>query len=494
MNMLLVYTLKSALVLTLLYLPYTLLLRRERFFRLNRLMLLTILLLALVEPLCGVTLPAGLSRMPVVAGTQELVWQTEAVIVGADASTPSAGMSWASLFSFIYIAGVGLMLCLRAAQLMQIRRALRRGCLWREREDDGVTIWCHVGDGAPFSWMHSIYISADDYAGNGRAILLHERAHIACRHSMDILLLTFVEAVQWWNPFVYRLGRSLRDVHEYEADDRVLRQGVSLSDYQALLVRKVMAGTAYAFANNFNRSHVARRLTMMKRPPSRPLALGKALYVVPLLLFTLVLTAAPVIEPLLFLDDEEISIDRMARLPKDSIDHIDVLRGPTATSLFGERARGGVILIETFSRSTAQQAGEQAGGNAPVFLIAEEMPEFPGGETAMKDYIRRHIGYPAEARAARLHGRMDVRFIVEADGTLTNVRAEYSGDTAEGAEATITGYSPPFTGGDGSASHMRAWLSAAEQLVSQMPRWNPARQQGRPVRAQVTLPLYYKLE
>lgn len=489
MESLLIYTLRSSLVLTLLYLPYTLMLRRERFFRLNRLTLLAILVLALLQPLVRITIPDRFvpqgEATAAIADVQEFLYTYDAVTVGAAAPSVWGWREWATV---VYVAGMAMMLCLRACQLLQIHRALRRGCLWRDRGDDGVTVWCHAGDGAPFSWMRNIYISEGDYAENSRAILLHERAHIHCRHSLDILLVTLVEVVQWWNPFVYMLGRSLRDVHEYEADERVLRQDIMPGEYHTLLVRKALTDTSHAFANNFTRSHVSQRIAMMKRPPSRPLARGKVLYIVPLLLVTLVLTAAPVIEPLLFVDGEEVSSDRLIQLPTDSIDHIDVLRGSTAISLFGKRARGGAVIVGTKPDSPDPT------DDAPVFLIAEEMPEFPGGETAMQEYIRRHIRYPAEARAARLYGRMEVRFIVEADGTLTNVRAEYSGDTAEGAKANITGYSPSFTGGDGSASHTRAWLSSAEQLVSQMPRWNPARQQGRPVRAQVTLPLYYKLE
>lgn len=85
LSALLVYTLKSALVLTLLYVPYTLMLRHERFFRLNRLTLLTVLLAALVLPLCHVKVPDTLTQMPVIADTQEVIWHTEAVIVGAEA-------------------------------------------------------------------------------------------------------------------------------------------------------------------------------------------------------------------------------------------------------------------------------------------------------------------------------------------------------------------------------------------------------------------------
>lgn len=352
MTILLVYTLKSALVLTLLYLPYTLMLRRDRFFRLNRLTLHTMLLLALVQPLCKVTSPESLTQMPVVADTQQLIYQLETAIIEAPIhvlgnSEDASVWGWQDWLTLVYMLGVAFVLCLRIYQLVQIRWAMCRGCLWRQREDDGVTVCCHVGNGAPFSWMRSIYISEADYEQNGRAILLHERAHIHLHHSFDILLLTFVEAVQWWNPVVYLLGISLRDVHEYEADNYVLRQGVSLSDYQTLLVRKALVDTSFAFANNLNRSHIVRRLDMMKRPPSSPWFRAKVLYVVPILLFTLVISATPMIEPLFIVDGEEVSRDRVSQLPGDSIAYVTVLKSVSATAVYGEKGKGGAVKIET---------------------------------------------------------------------------------------------------------------------------------------------------
>ena len=483
MNMLLVYTLKSALVLTLLYLPYTLMLRSERFFRLNRLTLLTILLLALVQPLCKVASPESLTQVPVVADTQQLVYQMETAITEAPIYVlgnpeEATAWGWQEWLALVYAAGMAAMLCLRICQLVQIRWAMRRGCLWRQREDDGVTVCCHVGNGAPFSWMRSIYISEADYEQNGRAILLHERAHIHLRHSLDILLLTLVEAVQWWNPVIYMLGRSLRNVHEYEADDHVLRQGVSLTDYQTLLVRKALADTAYAFANNFNRSHILKRIEMMKRPPSSPWLRAKALYVVPLILFTLVVSATPVIEPLLIVDGEEVDRDRVNQLQGDSIAYVTVLKGVSATALYGEKGRGGAVQIETKKRAEETPQG--------VFDIAEEMPRFPGGDAAFDQYVAHHVRYPKAAAENGVEGTVKVQFIVEKDGRITHVHAI---DSPSGeADAVVNAYGA--TGkhrlqAEDDEGH-RALREAAEELYRGMPPFEPGRQNGMPVRVQMT--------
>ena len=294
---LLIYSIKSALVLALLYLPYTLMLRQESFFRMNRITLLTILMLALVLPMVDIPSLAT-PEQPVVYEMQQrimLITQEAETQWGQD--TLCHGMSQSiltplCLLALVYIIGVSLALCIRLWQLFRIGQIIRGGCLWTDKSGKA-TIYCHIDNVAPFSWMRSIVISESDYKPYGREILLHEKAHILNRHSIDILFLTLVEAVQWWNPIAYLLGRSLRDVHEYEADDYVLHQGISLHNYQALLVKKALANTSYAFANNFNHSLIKKRIYMMNHPKSNPWLRSKALYILPVTLVVLTAFATP---------------------------------------------------------------------------------------------------------------------------------------------------------------------------------------------------------
>lgn len=294
------YSIKSAMVLTMLYLPYMLLLRRESFFRFNRIVLLGILLLSLVLPLCNIPW-MSLDHKPVVQAAQlqmlELgipvhVLPEVQVVANNMAVNENPRFSVFMLVSVIYIMGMIVLLAMRLWQITRLQYGLKRGVLWQD-DKQGVCIYCHSGDVAPFSWMRNIVINEKDYDEAGREIILHEMGHIHNRHSWDVVLLTLVQMLQWWNPLVYVLGISLRDVHEYEADDHVLQQGVSAQGYQLLLIRKAVGSGSYAFANSFNHSLTKKRITMMKKSKSNPWMKSKALYVIPVAALALSAFATP---------------------------------------------------------------------------------------------------------------------------------------------------------------------------------------------------------
>ncbi|MBQ9295246.1 MAG: hypothetical protein IJ219_10040 [Bacteroidaceae bacterium] len=300
MSALLLYSIKSALVLTMLYVPYVLMLRRENFFRFNRLVLLGILLLSLVLPLCNIS-ALSLDRQPVVQAAQLQMLEMGIPVhvlpeVEISASPLKGGLegsfSLFHLLTFIYIIGMAGLLMLRFWQMSRLQLGLKKGVLWHN-DEGGVRIYCHAEDVAPFSWMRNIVINEKDYDEAGREIVLHEIGHIQGRHSWDVVLLTLVQMVQWWNPMCYMLGISLRDVHEYEADSYVLRQGVSAQGYQLLLIRKAVGSGSYAFANSFNHSLTKKRITMMKKSKSNPWMRSKALYVIPVAALALSAFATP---------------------------------------------------------------------------------------------------------------------------------------------------------------------------------------------------------
>ena len=360
-NELFAYAAKSAFVLTLLYAPYTLLLRKEHFFRQNRLTLVGILVLSLVLPFINlqrrqVMQPSLQSSAPVVMNVEaqpvepisidisEPTSQTsQPVAVSQPTRQPIDYVQWICI---LYIIGVSVAVGIRFWQFLRMDRLIRTGCLWHDTVD-GITIYCHASDIAPYSWMRRIVISQHDYDNHRHEILLHERGHVLCHHSWDILLLMIVQTVQWFNPFVYMFGARLRDVHEYEADDYVLRQGVSAGQYQTLLLKTAVGASAYSFANNFNHSKIKNRIVMMKNNKINPWMRCKVLYILPVAFAALIVYAQPeIIEPiipdsvqnvdeefhkildemLLLYDGEVVDTDRFLELLRTDYDSDDVLR------------------------------------------------------------------------------------------------------------------------------------------------------------------------
>lgn len=447
----LMYALKSAFVLFLLYVPYTLLLHRDSFFRLNRFVLLGVLLLSLVLPLCNVPW-LSMDRQPVVHAAQmqmveigipvNVLPQNDVVDEMAEASV-SSSFTLFGLLTLIYIIGMAVVLLLRLWQMGSLRLQLRRGSLWRHSED-GITVYCHADRVAPFSWMNSIVISEEDYAESGREIILHETGHIRFHHSWDVLLLTLVQMVQWWNPLAYMAGISLRDVHEYEADDYVLRQGVSASAYQMLLLKKAVGYGSYTFANNFNHSLTKKRITMMRKSKSNPWMRSKALYVIPVAALALSAFATPeIVSPV-----------------QDVVSKFEGKGTDTSADLQAIGKFSPEIMGEVQNATTANED--------TIYGKVDKNAEYPGGTEALMKFMMTNLKYPETCRKEGIQGRVVIKFVVNTDGSIVDmeeVRSPHADLTAE-----------------------------AMRIIKMMPKWTPATVGGKTIRSRFNLPVMFRLD
>ena len=273
-----VYVLKASLCLAVFYLFYRVLLGKETFHRFNRLALLGLLAFSYLLPAVEVTMPEA-PRMG-----QAFV-SLEEVMVPVAESEPLAGVSsaelpWKEAMVLVYVLGVVFFFARHLwsfARMIGLLRTSRKECL-----DDGITLFVHRRQIAPFSWMKLIAVSEADLADGREAILAHECAHIANRHSWDLLLAELCVIFQWFNPAAWLLKHELQTVHEYEADEWVIRHGIDAKTYQLLLIKKAVGAKLYYMANSLNQSSLKKRITMMMKKKSNPWARMKYVYVLPL--------------------------------------------------------------------------------------------------------------------------------------------------------------------------------------------------------------------
>ena len=299
MGLFFVYILKSSVCLAIFYLFYRLLLARETFHRFNRFSLLGILLLSCLLPLVEVSVKQETEVHQTMLTLEQLLMMADAVnATEAGARAETATVTWIQVALLVYLAGIVFFAFRNVYSLVRLLMLLKSG----KKEDIGsylpgrkerVTLIVHNCDIAPFSWMKFVVISEKDLKENGEEILTHEYAHIRKRHSIDLLIADICIFFQWFNPASWLLKQELQNIHEFEADESVIAQGIDAKKYQLLLIKKAVGTRLYSMANSFNHSSLKKRITMMLKKKSNPWARLKYLYVLPLAVIAVAAFARP---------------------------------------------------------------------------------------------------------------------------------------------------------------------------------------------------------
>lgn len=391
MEALLTYTWRVAACLAVAWLFFRLLLGRETFCRLNRLVVLALLVLSFLLPLCVITV-----RREVPIHYEVWVHATEVRSAAAPVSA-AAPFPWAALLGGLYLAGVLAAACRMAWSLAAVVRVIRRGR--RERLADGVVLVRTPQPVTPFSWGRYVVLAETEPAEEVATILLHERAHVRLHHTWDLLFADLAGCLQWFNPAVWLLRRELCAIHEYEADRAVLEAGTDARAYQLLLVRRAVGTQAFVAANNFNHSKLQNRIAMMLKKRSSRWAAARALLILPLTAVALGAFArtlqVPVVKapdaaqlpapvsgtdsareasresssimivsapeeggkalsapdakpaPLYIVDGEVVEPVRVQNFPTERIAAVTVLKDSSFTVRYGDAARNGVVVIST---------------------------------------------------------------------------------------------------------------------------------------------------
>jgi len=362
--------------------------------------------------------------------------------VGAVQETPT--ISWVQIVLLVYLAGILFLVCRNIYSLICLFRLVHSGK--HEKLEKGVTLVVHNQEIAPFSWMKYIVISRKDLEENGREILIHEMAHIHHRHLVDLLVADICIFFQWFNPGAWLLKQELQNIHEYEADETVINEGVNAKEYQLLLIKKAVGTRLYSMANSFNHSKLKKRITMMLKEKSNPWARLKYLYVLPLAAIAVTAFARPEISEKM----EEISAVKVNDLAE--IVQEKVLQDTVKVSKDEKKD----ALVVTGVKSKEEE-------EIVIFEVVEQMPEYPGGMSALQKYLSEKIaGSPMKGKAG---GRVMVGFTVAETGKIKDVRVLQSDEASLNQEA--------------------------ERIVSEMPDWIPGKQRGRPVPVKYTVPIRF---
>ncbi|MDO4758760.1 MAG: M56 family metallopeptidase [Rikenellaceae bacterium] len=246
----LTYLAQSALCLAALYLLYKVTMSRETLHRLNRVLLLGSILLSALLPLCRVKIVKEFDPAPAVTAVE-----VNDVVV---AEVAELGIDYIALLKdfavMLFVVGVAFMLVRLVVGIYSVLRLIHSGRMSVIAEDVTLTVVSELS--SPFSWFGHIVASEKDMQEYRPMILSHELAHIRLRHSWDVLLVDVALCLWWFNPAMWLFRRELQSLHEYQADDAVLSEGIDAKTYQLLLIKRAVGSRLHSVANCLNHSNL----------------------------------------------------------------------------------------------------------------------------------------------------------------------------------------------------------------------------------------------
>ena len=421
----LTYDLKVAALLAVFYMFYRLMLARETFHRVNRVVLLATAVASFVLPLCVITL----HKTVVMESAPNVSFGPFQAV--ADMSADETGYTaLQSVFIALFFVGMAATLGHSLWSLFKIVSLIMKS--EKHPQDDG-TVICVTGNTAiaPFSWMCFIVMNRSDYLEQNAAILTHERGHIRLHHSWDLLFVDTLTALQWFNPAIWMLRADLRAIHEYEADGAVLSQGINARQYQYLLITKAASIGGYSLANGISL---------------------KLLALLPIVAVALAVNAETVTDYVYAQPQQQTPVKKGVKSGKIKM---------------GNQT---ITVIESDDQKADQNTATGTFEPTPqkTLDVVEQMPEYPGGASALLQFLAKNVKYPAAAEKAGIQGRVIVTFVVDTDGSVIEPTVAKSISPELDAEAI--------------------------RVISAMPNWKPGMQSGEVVRVKYAVPISFALQ
>ncbi len=506
-----------------LWLVYRLLFRNSNRLHFNRFFLLTSMLLALAMPLLG--LLSGI-EVPQMATLKQQLFNgimLNEVIVTSDGqpvlpevtvttnATPSRFSVW-QVIGGIYLLGVGVMTLLFLIKLGRLVVLIIRS---PKRKMDGCTAVFTGREQGSFSFFRYAFFPNENVDPD---ILRHEISHIEHHHSWDILFAEVMMILQWFNPFIYLYKKELQSLHEYQADRDVVATGVDKKNYMMLILQQCTAVDFSGMSNNFSLILTKKRIKMITKNEKAKGLWWRLLATLPVLAILLIAntkvtaqdastklgnqavdkpitvemgqfeifdddgTPMQLKDTLIYSDDgsyvkfetsdgfQPESGEPCKKLTVTSYDADGTQRNNFFITETERRGDTSTYTIEPFTLSVhlfEQMFDLATSEEDTVYQIVEQMPQYTGGEEAMMKYVAENVKYPQAAKDKNISGRVFVGFVIEKDGSVSNVKV--------------------LRGIGGGCDE------EAVRVIKGMPKWKPGIQKGKPVRVSYMMPLNFKL-
>ena len=490
----LIYLIKSTIYLGLFYAFFLLVMRNTTFFRFNRMMLLFGTLVCMLLPCYtitvsqaeGIQLPIQMlnetlsSETPYIATESEIMEHPLQEVSTMDSKTllPAILLGFHLLGMTVY-STMAIRSFAKVWKLISSHPKQRKDGYWLVVIPDKIP---------SFSWNRYIVMSEDDYQHHPQ-VLIHEQMHCRCRHTFDILYFTIVQAFHWFNPMVWLIRTELKQLHEFEADNGVVNQGIDATQYQLLLVQKAVGKKLYTIANGFNHTKLQKRITMMIQEKSNGRERLKWLVTVPIVTSAMLVFAQPeasFLNEKLTVSGQVFEAETNDVLPAVRI----IVEGTTevtysdAYGKFNIQANKGDVIIMNFAGCKTQsfvvkdetpmkilmkangkpvsefikepgnnkKENVQEAKSSPstfvhkkredgVYYTVDELPEYPGGINAMQLFISQHFKQPSNKGA----GYVLVGFVIDTDGSIRDAKIMHSASEETDVEALrVVGLMPKF--------------------------------------------------
>jgi TonB family protein len=452
MNPLLIYIIKSSFCLAMFYLVYRTLLSKDTLYGRNRAFILFSMIMSLALPFVTIETknPIGLFFFGKTF--------SEVLITASSVGHMTTGNGlnfpgWPKMIFIIYIAG----LLLFSARL--IINMTELVFLILGRKSSGTNIIRFRGlNTAGFSAIGYVFVNSGLSETDAEEVLRHERNHLDHHHFLDIIFIEFVKILQWFNPFIHLFDRSLRAVHEYQADEGCLRNGVPVFSYQQLLMNQVFRSNAFGITNSFsNPTLIKNRMIMMTKKRSSTLANLKILMVLPVIAIVIIAFSSCKGKT----KSAESATTEVAPPPPPP-------PPPVAADAADKKVESGQPVPADAPPPPPPPPPFTVNGVDTTWITVQEMPVFKGGDAGLLKFVAQKTTYPEGAKLKGIQGKVIVRFCVTRTGEVNQVSVLKGVDAALDAEAI--------------------------RVVSSLPKFEkPGYQHGKPVGVWYMLPITFAL-